>query len=221
MPAPRVDVDRVPTTGMPREVAALVDEARGLRDKLRTASEQLASAEAKLEQARQDDAQAASERIRKGSTLGAEAPAVEKARQVVEQAKRTERALELANGAALVDLASAIRAASGGWLVALDAEQAKARDHARDALETFEQALAAMRDVAASAGWIRGALEDDRYDRPARLPLLGSAAPSSSRQTSNNEPLNAGELLGYCRELLELPAPPPVAIIEPATSDTT
>jgi hypothetical protein len=69
-----------------------------------------------------------------------------------------------------------------------------------------------MRDVASSAGWIRGALDDGRFDRPVRLPLLGSAAPSSSRRTSNAEPLNAGELVGWMRELA---SPALVAIVEP------
>jgi hypothetical protein len=212
----RIDLDHVPALGRPSEVEQLVDEARSFRDKLRAASEQLASVEAKLEQAEHDDALAASERLRKGATLGSEAPAVEKARRAVEQARRNERAVTLASEAALVELASAIRAHADGWLVTLDAEQAQARDRALDALEAFEQALSEMRNGASSAGWIRGALEDGRFDRPARMPLLGSAAPSSSRRTSNNEALNAAELIAYARELVE-PAPAPVVIVEPAS----
>jgi hypothetical protein len=216
----RVDVDRIPTTGMPREVAALVDEAVALRDKLRHAAEQTAAAQARLERAEHDDAQAGAQRIRKGSPLGTEQPAVAKARSALDAAKRGERALTLAAGAAEADLGSAIRAASDGWIAELNAEQERASNHALDALADFERALGAMRDAAAASGWLQGALADDRYDRPARQPMLGSLAPSSARRTSNAEALNAGEVLGYARELVE-PAPaPPVAIIEQATDVT-
>lgn len=89
-------------------------------------AKQSRSAEANLEQAKQDDALAASERLRAGATVGAEQPAVESA-QAFEGAKRNERAAELAAGAAAVDLASAIRTHADGWLVNLDAEQTQAR----------------------------------------------------------------------------------------------
>jgi hypothetical protein len=213
----RLDVDHVPEARRPPEVAELVNEARELRDRLRSASEQLAKTQAALEQAESDDAAAASERIRQGGALGAEAPAVGKARKLVNEARRNERALELANGAALVDLASAIRAHSDGWLANLDAELDERRAHALDALAAFEAAVADMRSTASSALWIRGALDGGRFDRPARQPLLGSAAPSSARRTVNAEAMTAGELVGYLRELVE---PAPVAIVEPATSDT-
>lgn len=192
MPAPFIDIDRIPQAARPAEVGALVDEARGLRDKLRSASEQLASAEAKLEQAQHDDAQAASERLRKGANLGVEAADVEKSRRAVEQARRAESAVTLAAGAAEAELLSAIRATSDGWLLELAAEQARASGRALDALDAFEDALGEVRATAGAALWLRSALEDGRFDRPPRTPILGSAAPSSSRRTSNGEPLLAG-----------------------------
>jgi hypothetical protein len=216
----RVDIDRVPSLARPAEVGALLDEAVALRDRLRAASEALASAEAKLGQAKHADALAASERLRRGGNVGSEQPAVQKARNAVEAAKRAERAAELAAGAVAVDAVETIRANSPAWLDELEAEQAQARDRALAALATFEHELAAIREAAGAAGWLRASSEDGRYDRAPRLPLVGSAAPSSAKRTGNAEALRSDEVIAYARELVE-PAPAPVAIVEPATSDTT
>jgi hypothetical protein len=212
MPAPWVDVDVLGgITSRPPEVTTLLDEALELRDKLRAASEELAAAEAKLEQAEHDDAVAASERLRKGATVGSEQPAVEKARRAVEQARRAERAVTLAAGAALTDLASTLNESADDWIATLDKQTAKARDEAVRALSAFEAALAELVSATGAATWVKNAAADGRWDRRVVLPATGSAATSSSRATANQQPIDRATLLRYCAELVGEPPEPAAA----------
>lgn len=211
----RLDVDRIPEVRRPPEVGALVDEARGLRDRVRQATEALAAAQAKLERAEHDDAVAASQRIRQGATIGAEPATVAKARTAVDAARRAERAATLAADACLVDVGSAIRAQSDRWVADLGDEEAKARDHALDALDKFQAALDDMRNAASAIGWIQGANADGRYDRAARVPILGSVAPTSRTRTANGEALRVDEVVAFARELVAETPAPVVAIVAP------
>lgn len=213
----RVDVDQIPSLGRPAEVDRLVDETSALRDKLRAANEQLASAEQKLEQAEHDDAQAASERLRKGATLGAEAPNVEKARKVVEQARRAERAVTLAVGAALTDLGSTMEASSTGWLDELERLADEARERGRQALDELERSLADLATASSAAAWVRSGQADGRWDRRPPMTPVGAYAPTSARLSPNGQPFDRAAVLAWASELVAAPTPAPVAVVEPAS----
>jgi hypothetical protein len=213
MPAPWVDVDVLGgITSRPPEVTALLDEALELRAKLRAASEELAAAESRLERAEHDDAVAASERLRKGATVGSEQPAVEKARRAVEQARRAERAVTLAAGASLADLAATLNESATNWIATLDKQTAKARDEAVHALSAFEAALAELVSATGAATWVKNAAEDSRWDRRVGLPVAGSVAQTSARATANQQPIDRATLLRYCAELVEPPTPTPAQV---------
>jgi hypothetical protein len=211
----RVDVDQIPRERRPDDVTALLDEASGLRDKLRHAVEQTAAAQTRLEQAEREDAEAAAERVRKGSPLGAEQPAVEKARRNLEQTRRAERALELAVGAALVELASTLDASSPAWLDELEQAAGEARERGRAALVELEHALADLSTASSAAAWVRSGASDGRWDRRPPTTTAGAASASSRHITANGTPIGRDMLLGYCLELVAEPTPPPVTILEP------
>ena len=86
------------------------------------------------------------------------------------------------------------------------------------ALDEFEDALGDLATSAAASLWVRGALDDGRFDRPERQASAGTFARSSERATANGAPLDRASLIAYCRELVEPPAAPQPRHLEHATT---
>ena len=177
----------------------------------REANEQLAAAQSELEREQQADRVATAERIRQGAEPGTIAPKIGKLRNAVELAERNAGALALAVEGVQDDLAATMRQHADTWLAALDGEGERARQQALAALDAFDDAVRTLREAAFAASWVRGALDDDRWDRQPRAMLVGSVAPSSRRLTANNEPIAVPDLVGYLRESIDEPQPIAVA----------
>lgn len=105
---------------------------------------------------------------------------------------------------------AALDANAGAWLESRDDEAEHARERASAALAAFEQALADLTGASSAGIWVRSARSDQRWDRAVPTSGAGSAAPSSARTSANGDPLDRSTLLGYCRELVDPPAPRPV-----------
>ena len=118
------------------------------------------------------------------------------------------------------DLAAAIVKHAASWAVELAAEVERAREAARATLHVLADAIRRIGDAASARGWLDTAVDEARFDRPARPMITATIAPSSRRRTANSEPLTAAELLGYISELLTDPptsAPSPEIATAPLT----
>jgi hypothetical protein len=200
-----LNVDAVPTLGRPAEVDQALSEASELRARGRAAQEELAAAQALLEQAQRDDVNRAAELARKGSPLGDVPAAVEKARHQVELAQRAGAALTLATDAAVVDAEQVIRDNADGWLATVDDLREQARQRGLAAVAELEQAARDVSDTAGAARWLRDGLTQAHFDPHVVASMTGLVARSSARATANNQPIELGQLVAYCRELFEPP----------------
>jgi hypothetical protein len=203
--AVRVAIEVVPQSCRPATVEQRLAEVVALRDRHRSAREQVAAAQAELDAAKQEDLASAAARARAGEALGQVAVSVKKATARLEQEQRDTAAILQALDEATTDLGQAITDAGGDWVDALDREQEAARARALDALDAFQTAVTDLRAAAGARLWLEGALSDQRFDRRAPTPLLGSRAASSARVTANGEPVDAGHIVEWCRELVEAP----------------
>jgi hypothetical protein len=202
-----VNVDVIPQAGRPAEVEKAIEEAAQLRDRARQAQEQAAAAQQALAEAERRDVEAASEKARRGESLGSPPAAVAKAREKVERATRDASALQLASDGAADDLVQVMQARTEHWLAALNDEASRARERARRALAQLENALAEARSADSAALWLRSAADDGRFDRQLRPTVAGATAPSSAKLTANSEALTTAQLLDFTRELVDPPAP--------------
>jgi hypothetical protein len=210
MPA-HVNVDVIPQVARPDAVTAALAETVELRDRSRQAQEQGAAAQAQLDELERQDVEQAAQRARTGEPLGTTPVAVKKAREALEQAKRTAAAIALALEGAEGDLGDALNASTPAWLAALDDETERARQRAATALTEFEAALDDLTAATSSSLWLRSAQDDQRWDRAVSMASAGSSAPSSRRQTANGEALRRYEIVAYCRELVEAPPQRPAS----------
>jgi hypothetical protein len=213
-----IALDVVPEVGRSDPVTQALAEAVELRDRHRQASEELARAQAELEQAQKADVDATAAKIRAGTQPGAISANVTKAKQAVELAKRNEDAIAVASEAAHSDLALAMQESSSAWIASLDDEATRARQRASDSLAAYEAALDELGSAACAGLWVRGAVADGRWDRPQRQALDGRVARSSGRVSVNAEPFGAKQIVAWAHELVEPPStstPPPMS-----TSDT-
>ena len=207
--AGRVALDLVPALVRPEQVGKALAEASELRDRARQAQEQVAAAQAALDEAEKQDVEAAAQRARSGQPLGTTPAGVTKARSALEAAKRTSAALTLALEGAEGDLVAALTVNGSAWVEGLDDESGRARQRAATALTEFQAALADLAKAAAAALWVRGALGDGRWDRPLRQASAGTVAPSGAKVSANGEPFAASDLIAWAQELITPPAPPP------------
>jgi hypothetical protein len=215
----RVDLDVVPGIARPPAVEKVLGESLDLRDRYRRAQEDLAKLEAELHRLEDEDVAQAAERVRAGSAPGNLLTGIAKAKQAAELAKRNGAAIGLANDVAQNDLAAALNAAGAEWLASLDEEAELARQRGRKALAAVETAMNELAAATSASAWVASGLADDRWDRRVSPTRIGTYAASSARATANGSPLDRATLLAYMSELLEPPAPAPVAIVEPATSN--
>jgi hypothetical protein len=213
--AVRLDLDVIPATRRPQPVADAIREAADLRAKLRAAKEATATAERALADARQADIRHGASRVRSGQAVGAPGAQVTKAEQQLAKDQRSAAIIERAYAEASDDLAAAIATASPGWIDRLGDEQAQAHERAVKALADYEAAVSELRAAAGAAAWLASALADQRLDRPVRVPMVGARAWTSARLAANGEAFMADQVLGWARELLDPPAPPPQTVIAP------
>lgn len=197
----RIAIDNVPTLARPPEVERAIAEARGLRDVAQQSADEVAAAQAKVDQLEQQDVEGAAARARAGEPLGTPGAPVRKAKDTLALGQRNLAAVRLAVEQAEADAVSAISKRADDWAVALREEDEKAREQARSALLALEDAVARIGASGSAQNWLAAATVDERFDR-ALKPIL-SFAPSSTRMTANSQPLSVAELVGFVREAIE------------------
>ncbi len=208
--ADRVALNLVPALAQPAESRLRLAEAVELQTRNRQAREAVAAAQEQTDEAEKADVHAAAAPARAGEALGTTTPvAVKKSREQLEMAKRKASAIALALEGAESDLVTSVRQASDDWLSALATAQEEARRSADAALDRFQQSLDDLTKAASASLWLRGALDDGRFDRPTRQATVGTFAPSSERHSANGQAFGASDVIAWARELVEPPAAPP------------
>jgi hypothetical protein len=202
----QIRTDVIPQVCRPSPIEAAIAEVEQIRVTVREAAEANAAAQQTVDDLERDDVENAARRVRSGQTIGALPASVTKARDQLERTKREHAARTLALEQAEGDLVELVRAGADEWVADLGDQVEQARERALSALVEFEQALADVRAAAGARLWIEAATRDQRFDRPAPTPKLGSGAPTSARLAPNGQALAASAVLGYCRELVEPPA---------------
>ena len=207
----QVNIDNVPRDCRLPAVESAIDDARRLRDQARAAAEQVAVAQRNIDESVQRDVEDAAARARAGEPLGAEGKGVEKARAALLDAQRTLNVTRMAQAGAEDDVAAAITANAEQWTIELAAEGDRAREAARASVDALADALRRLSAAGSATNWLASAIDDQRFDRPARAVIAASRAPSSARRTANGEALGVDEILGYAVELIDPPTSTPTS----------
>lgn len=203
--AMQVAIDSIPALARPAEVEQAISDARTLRDRARQSAEQVAQTQEAVDDAIQQDTEAAALRARAGEPLGAEGKAVAKARGDLLAAQRTLNVTRLAQQGAEDDVGRMIIQHGADWTAALTEEAERAREAARASIAALQDATRRLADALSAENWVDSAIDEQRFDRPVRGVVAASAAPSSRHRTANGEALTIAEILGFAAELVDGP----------------
>ena len=199
--ASRVNVDVIPALARPAEIEKPLAEAIELRTRYRQAQEEVAAAQAALDEAERQDVEAAAQRARSGQPIGSVPFGITKA-SALEAAKRTSSALALAlqgfGRRRRRDRRERRRLGHGAR------RRGRAgRDDGQAAIEALRTACQRIGGALAAKGWINEGTRLGGYHHRATGVWTASVAPTSAKRTANSSPLNAAEIFAYLGELIE------------------
>lgn len=186
------------------EVAKLVDETQGARERLDRAYKGLETAVRDLAEARERDTEALAAAMRSG--LKTPARQQEKRQEVVDKAKRDIEAIERLVITISNELRVAVDAVRDEWMQELQDEVLPdARRRLADVTEAWIARATEIDEARALAAWLSRYPEGKGF-LPVRRPLVALRGP-------NNEPISMAVVEDAMKELSEPPKPP----VEPVT----
>ena len=178
-------------------------EVARLRDVEREEQEALVAASSELERVEHEDVAAMAESFKSGTAPKARTAEVEKAKAVVHERERRLAAARQAVSDAEADLGAQVVAGRDEWKSHIDKDVERVKESARVHLARVQDDLQKLAELHAVASWLEDGLD---LARAAKVRGMGYA-PSSRHAAANAAPFDAGQLVGWLREVLDPPPP--------------